>query len=258
MSAGQLSDESVQYLQDKAVPTLMEQLLHDLLLALPADPLGYLQQLLESKPRPKIVIAGPPAGGKGTQCELIAKKYGVVHISTGDILREHTKQGTALGKKASEFMTKGQLVPDSLIIEIVKERLNQPDVKAQGWLLDGFPRTRAQAMSLQVSGVIPNVFLVLDVPDEVVIGRISGRRTDPKTGAVYHMTTNPPPAGLAVEQRADDTPAAISVRLGLFHRNMTDVLACYESLSVLIDGNRDKTSIFQEIEQQIDARFVQV
>ena len=258
MSAGQLSDESLQYLQDKKVPTLMESLLHDMLLALPSDPLAYLQELLESKPRPKIVIAGPPAGGKGTQCEMIAKKYGVVHISTGDILREHTKAGTALGKKASEFMTKGQLVPDSLIIEIVKERLSQDDVRQQGWLLDGFPRTRAQAMSLQVSGVIPNVFLVLDVPDEIVVSRISGRRTDPKTGQVYHIVSNPPPAGLAVEQRADDTEHAIKTRLELFHRNTTDVLACYETLAVHVDGNRDKALIFREIEEQIDARFVVV
>lgn len=258
MATGNISDDTVSYLEKHKVEVLFESLLHDLLLALPAKPLDHLIQLLEKLPTPKIIIAGPPAGGKGTQCERIVERFGVVHISTGDILRDHTNRGTEFGKKAADYMSKGMLVPDDLIISLVRDRLSQDDVQQRGWLLDGFPRTRSQAISLQTAGIIPNVLLVLDVPDSAVIKRIAGRRTDPKTGAVYHIVSNPPPAGLHVIQRADDTEEAIIVRLKLFHSNLHEVLACYESVTVCINGNRDKDEVTSEIMEQLDSRIVLV
>jgi adenylate kinase len=251
----QLPEDVEQYLTEHKVPQLMEHMYRELLLALPEDPLSYLVKVLDSPIAPKIVIAGPPAGGKGTQCELIAKKYGVVHISTGDLLREEVKKGSVLGKQAESYMTSGALVPDALIIALVKDRLAQPDVTQKGWLLDGFPRTRPQALALQLAGIIPVAFIILDVPDAVVKERIEGRRTDPATGKVYHMVYNPPPAGVAVEQRADDTATAIEARLKVFHRNMIDVAECYTSVTVHIDGNRNKDDVFAEIAEQLDCRL---
>jgi adenylate kinase len=258
MATGNLSDDAVAYLQEHKVEALFESLLHDLLIGLPAKPLDHLLGLLGTLPTPKIVIAGPPAGGKGTQCQQIVERFGVVHISTGDILRDHTQRGTEFGKKASEFMSKGMLVPDDLIISLVKDRLSQDDVAQRGWLLDGFPRTRSQAISLQTAGIIPNALIVLDVSDSVVVNRIAGRRTDPATGAVYHTTANPPPAGLHVIQRADDTEEAITVRLRLFHANLHEVLACYRSIAVHINGEQDKDVVAAEVIEQLEHRIVLV
>ena len=129
----------------------------------------------EPAPAPKIIIAGAPASGKGTQCEMIKEKFGVVHLSTGDILRAAVKEGTELGKTAGGFMDRGELVPDEVMIGVVGERLKQEDCECQGWLLDGFPRTGAQAAALVDSGALPDVFLLLDVPDEDLVDRVVGR-----------------------------------------------------------------------------------
>ena len=117
-----------------------------------------------------------------------------MHISTGDILREQVKNGTALGKEAKEYMSKGALVPDSVVIGMVKAKLGEPEVKAKGWLLDGFPRTAAQAKAMADLGITADVFLQLEVPDSVLVERICLRRTDPVTGQIYHLKFNPPPA----------------------------------------------------------------
>ena len=145
------------------------------------------------KEAPKIIIAGAPGSGKGTQCEYIVKKYGVVHISTGDILREQVRNGTALGKEAKEYMCKGALVPDSVVIGMMKAKLSEPEVKAKGWLLDGFPRTAAQAKAMADIGIKADAFVQLEVPDSVLVERICLRRTDPVTGKIYHLKFNPPP-----------------------------------------------------------------
>jgi adenylate kinase len=258
MASQQLSDETMQYLQDKKVPQLMEHLYHEMLVALPEDQLAHLHQLLQNKTRPQIVIAGPPAGGKGTQCELMAIKYGVVHISTGDLLREETRSGSDIGKEAETYMNKGAMVPDALITKLLQAKLATEEVKTKGWLLDGFPRTRSQALSLQIAGVLPSVLLMLDVADEVVMSRIAGRRSDPLTGQVYHIEFNPPPADVEVVQRPDDSPEAIAMRLKHYHANMADVRQCYQHIAVNIDGDRSKEDIFAEICEQVETRVVTV
>lgn len=253
--AQSLSDETERYLEEKHIPQLVEHLYHELLLAMPSDPLAHLVTLLDRRVVPRIIIAGAPASGKGTQCEQIKAKYGVVHVSTGDLLRDEAARGTPLGRQAQQFMSQGALVPDALITQVVKDRLAREDVVANGWLLDGFPRTRAQALSLQQSGIIPASFLVLDVPDEVVVARISGRRVDPKTGNTYHIDFSPPPPGVEVVQRADDTADAIVTRLRYFHKNTEEVLQCYSALAVHIDGNRDKNEVFKDVSEIIDAKL---
>jgi adenylate kinase len=176
------------------------------------------QQLSAAAPKkeaPKIIIAGAPGSGKGTQCEFIVKKYGVVHISTGDILREQVKNGTDLGKEAKEYMSKGALVPDSVVIGMVKAKLSEPEVKSKGWLLDGFPRTAAQAKAMADLGITADVFLQLEVPDSVLVERICLRRTDPVTGQIYHLKFNPPPADIVsrLQHRSDDNESSLKERL---------------------------------------------
>lgn len=254
-----IPDQSVSYLRDKNVPDLMEYMLQELLAAQPESPIAFFRELLSKPVTPKILIAGPPAGGKGTQCEKIVETFGVVHISTGDLLRAEVKAGSAEGKQADECMKSGALVPDSLIIAMVKNRLEQNDVKEKGWLLDGFPRTKAQAQALQEAGIIPQVMVLLEVPDEVLVERIEGRRNDPVTGKVYHIKFNPPPQDKDVlarlEQRKDDTREAMVSRLATYHKNCSDILSFYTHVLEKLDGNRDKGLVGGDVVKAIKARM---
>jgi len=195
---------------------------------------------------PKIIIAGAPAAGKGTQCEVIKTQFGVVHLSTGDILRAAVKEGTELGLQAKAFMDGGKLVPDELIIGVVCDRLKQPDCQKQGWLLDGFPRTRAQADALQAAGMVPDCFVLLDVPEGVLVERVTGRRTDPVTGKIYHMKFSPPESdeiASRLVQRSDDTEEKIVVRYRDFQSNIDSVRSCYEDKMILVDGTASQSEV---------------
>jgi adenylate kinase len=203
-----------------------------------------------------IIIAGAPASGKGTQCETIKEEFGVVHLSTGDMLRAAVAAGTDVGVKAKEFMDSGKLVPDEVIIGIIRDRLDENDCKEQGWLLDGFPRTAAQAEALAEAGCTADCFLFLDVPDEILVERVVGRRTDPETGKIYHMTFSPPPADdeeliARLEHRSDDTEEKVVVRLEQFHTNVAAVKGSYEDIMVAIDGNRAPADVSKDISESI-------
>jgi adenylate kinase len=141
-------------------------------------------------------------------------------------------------------MSAGQLVPDELVIAIVAEKLQQPDVISKGWLLDGFPRTPAQATALAAAGVTPDVFLLLDVPDDALVERICFRRTDPVTGKIYHLKFNPPPEDVKdrLQHRSDDTEEALRTRLVQYHSNIDGIKGFYESVSVTINGHSEGAS----------------
>ncbi|CAB9500329.1 Adenylate kinase (Fragment) [Seminavis robusta] len=206
----------------------------------------------------KIIIAGAPASGKGTQCEVIKEKFGVVHLSTGDMLRAAVAAGTKVGKEAQEYMDSGRLVPDDVIIGVVKDRLSQPDCQQQGWLLDGFPRTQAQAKALEEAGIVADVFLFLNVPDEVLVERVVGRRTDPVDGKIYHMVFSPPnnpEVEVRLEQRSDDTEEKVKVRLQQFHANVDAVKDSYTEISAIIDGNRSPSLVSENVIDAIHARL---
>ena len=151
-------------------------------------------------------------------------------------------------------MDNGKLVPDSLVINLVKERLAQPDCQSDGWLLDGFPRTGEQAKALEEAGIRPDKVILLDVPDEALVERVTGRRTDPETGKIYHMKFNPPPADIAARctQRSDDTEEKVKVRIGAYHENLKSILGAYADVLVRIDGNRDKAAIFTDVVKAIE------
>lgn len=199
----------------------------------------------------RIVIAGPPAGGKGTQCAFIAEKFGVVHLSTGDLLRSQISNETELGIKAKEFVENGELVPDELIISIVMDRLEQEDVKEGGWLLDGFPRTAEQAVIMKEKGIIPDTVIVLEIDDDTVVKRISGRRLDPVTGNTYHIEFNPcddPEVEERLIQREDDTEEKIKIRLETYCANLQPIMDEFADVIRKVNADQEINAVSAEIE----------
>ena len=191
----------------------------------------------------RMILVGPPGAGKGTQAARLVDTYHIPHISTGDMLRAAVKDGTELGKQADGFMKSGALVPDSLVIAMAIERIGQADCQA-GFMLDGFPRTRAQAEALDQAladaGVTLDAVVLITVPDELIVRRITGRRSDPETGAIYHLEFNPPPADIAdrLVQRKDDTEEACMARLEKYHSETAPIIPFYEAKGLLrrVDG----------------------
>ena len=207
----------------------------------------------------KIIMLGAPGAGKGTQAKMIADKYSVPHISTGDIFRANIKNGTELGKKAKEFMDKGQLVPDELTVEILLDRVAQDDCK-NGYVLDGFPRTIPQAdvldKELTKLGDKVDFAINVDVPDENIIRRMSGRRACLKCGATYHIEHIPPKqegicdtCGSELVQRDDDKPETVKNRLSVYHEQTQPLIDYYTKKNILktVDGTKDMQEVFNEI-----------
>lgn len=184
-------------------------------------------------PPPRIIIMGAPASGKGTQCHLLVEHFQVIHLSTGDILRASILSNESLGLQAKAYMDAGSLVPDSLIIDVILERVRQSDCMTRGWLLDGFPRTEEQAKAMITRNIIPNYIFVLQVPDDQVVRRIAGRRVDPVTGRTYHVDFDPPAdktVAARVIQRSDDTETTIRYRLETYHQHVEAVLRVFQNL----------------------------
>jgi adenylate kinase len=200
-------------------------------------------------PPKKIIIAGAPASGKGTQCERIRDYYGCVHLSTGDMLRAAVEAGTEVGKQAKVVMDSGGLVADDIIIKIILERLRSQDCVTRGWLLDGFPRTGAQASALAKAGIVCDNFILLDVPDDVLVTRVTGRRLDPVTGDIYHMKFKPPPPTIEkrLTQRSDDTAEKLKPRLVNYHKNLAAITGFYMNKTLKVDGNRDPNEVWESI-----------
>jgi adenylate kinase len=203
---------------------------------------------------PKIIISGGPASGKGTQCDFIVKEWNVVHLSSGDMLRAAIESGSEEGKQAQEYMNTGKLVPDELIINIVAHRVMEKDCRERGFVLDGFPRTAVQVQALMAAGVQCDVFLQIDVDDEAIVQRVAGRRMDPETGKIYHMTYLPPPADIVhrLQQRADDTEEKIKVRLATYHRNLAGIINNFELCTVTVNtNNKNPHQIWREFRQKM-------
>ena len=192
-----------------------------------------------------IILLGPPGGGKGTQAKILVEERNMVQLSTGDMLRAAVKSGSELGKQAKEAMDAGKLVSDDLITGVICDRLKEADCVEKGWLLDGFPRTKAQAEALSKAGGVPDCFVLLDVPEEVLVERVTGRRTDPETGKIYHMKFNPPPADIVdrLVQRSDDTAEKIVVRYREFQSNIDSVRSCYENSMITVDGSMSQEEV---------------
>ena len=187
----------------------------------------------------KLIFLGAPGAGKGTQAEIISRKLNIPTISTGNILRAAVKAGTPVGLQAKSYMDAGKLVPDDVIIGIIEERLAQPDC-AIGFILDGVPRTIAQAEALEQAGIQFDGVLSLEIADEVIEARMTGRRTCHSCGATYHIVANPPKqdgvcdmCGGELEQRKDDLPETVKHRLEVYHRETEPLKDFYQTRRVL-------------------------
>ena len=188
----------------------------------------------------KLILFGPPGAGKGTQGELISAALRIPTVSTGAMLRAAIKEGTELGKKAEAVMASGALVPDELVVGILRDRLAQDDCR-NGFILDGFPRTIPQAEALETLGISVDCVLSLEVSDETIVERMSGRRVCPSCGATYHVLYNPPKkqadkcdvCGEALAQRPDDNADVVRNRLSVYHRETEPLKAYYEQKGLL-------------------------
>ncbi|PBB05225.1 MULTISPECIES: adenylate kinase [Salimicrobium] len=210
-----------------------------------------------------LILMGLPGAGKGTQAEKIVEKYNIPHISTGDMFRSAIKEGTELGKEAKSYMDEGALVPDEVTIGIVRERLSKPDCQ-KGFLLDGFPRTLEQAEALEnLLGELEtslDYVLHIDVPQTILVDRLTGRRVCPECGATYHVQFNPPKTpgkcdndGAALIQREDDQPETVKNRLEVNVEQAQPLLDFYEGKGYLVtvEGNRNIEEVFNDIDERL-------
>lgn len=207
----------------------------------------------------KLIMLGAPGAGKGTQAKKIAEKYNIPHISTGDIFRANIKNGTELGQKAKTYMDQGLLVPDELVVDLVMDRFAQPDCE-NGYVLDGFPRTIPQAealdAALEKAGAKIDYAINVEVPDENIVNRMSGRRACVACGATYHLVHIPPKTegvcdtcGKELILRDDDKPETVKKRLGVYHEQTQPLIDYYTKKGALVevDGTVDMEDVFNAI-----------
>jgi adenylate kinase len=212
----------------------------------------------------KLIFIGPPGSGKGTQAKRLASRFGVPHISTGDMLREAVAEGSALGQEADRIMKAGALVPDDVMIGLIRERLAKSDAR-KGFILDGFPRTLVQAEKLDAlvagNGTDRLRVVRLLVPDDALVHRLTQRRTCAQCGAIYHLENHPPKVADVCDKcggpliaRPDDTEGAIRKRLEAFHKQTSPVADYYKSKKLLkeVDGIGPVDSVFERIEQSLN------
>jgi adenylate kinase len=196
-----------------------------------------------------IVLFGPPGAGKGTQADAIVEATGKPQVSTGDMLRAALAAGTALGLEAKKYMEAGELVPDDIIIGLIEERMQQDDA-SEGVLFDGFPRTIPQAEALAEIAEV-SLVISIEVPDDAIVGRIVGRRMDPDTGDIYHVTFKPAPAEISPRliQRKDDNEEAVRTRLTAYHNQTSPLAKWYEEKGLLatVNGNQSMADVGAEI-----------
>ncbi len=205
-----------------------------------------------------LVLFGPPGAGKGTQAERLVELLGVPQISTGDMMRAERKSGSDLGKKFDSFMSAGKLVPDELVLELIQKRLQREDAQ-KGAIFDGYPRTEPQAEALdqvlaQLGRKLAKVVLI-DVPENDIVDRITGRRVDPASGQTYHLRYNPPPPGVEVTQRKDDTEVGVRTRYEGYKKKTEPVLPYYEKSGLLakVDGVGSLDEVTERIKGAIGA-----
>jgi len=213
----------------------------------------------------KIIMLGAPGAGKGTQAKMLAAKYGIPHISTGDIFRANISEGTELGKKAKEYMDKGALVPDELVVDLVIDRFAWEDAK-NGYVLDGFPRTIPQAEALdnalQKNNDSVDFAINVDVPDENIVNRMGGRRACVGCGATYHIKYNAPKTegicdvcGKELILRDDDKPETVLNRLSVYHEQTQPLIDYYINKGIErdVDGTKDMNDVFNDIVAILEA-----
>lgn len=211
----------------------------------------------------RIILLGPPGAGKGTQARFICEALGVPQISTGDMLREAVREGSPAGKRAGKIIDAGDLVPDELIVELVKKRIARPDCR-DGFLFDGFPRTLGQAEALERENIDVDCVVEIAVADEEILRRMSGRRVHPASGRTYHVAFNPPRTegkddvtGEDLVQRDDDRKEIVAKRLAVYHEQTAPLVAYYREAGgvryIEVDGARDVAAVREDVLGALEA-----
>ncbi|RIY34544.1 adenylate kinase [Psittacicella hinzii] len=216
----------------------------------------------------RILLLGAPGAGKGTQAQMIMNLFNIPQISTGDLLRAEVKSGSALGQELASILQSGQLVSDEIVTRLVKEKVAKPECK-EGYLLDGFPRNLAQAHALEEANLDLDLVIEFDVPDEVIVERITGRRSHPASGRVYHVKFNPPKeegkddvTGEPLVTRPDDTEEVVAKRLEVYHTQTAPLVSYYRDLAkqgkvrfLKIDGNDEIEVVSKKLRDELRTVF---
>ncbi|KAI9360335.1 adenylate kinase-domain-containing protein, partial [Zopfochytrium polystomum] len=245
---------------------LFDALLSRLLIEKPADPLAWMIDALQKPEVPSIVICGPPSSGVASLCARVAQLYDCIHISTSALLQTAIERQTSLGNQAKPFIERGELVPDAIMLSLVTQRLEEPDAVTKGFVLDGFPRTREQAFAMQMRGLVVDHFVIIEIPDAVIIDRALQTRVDPLTKKLYHLTNNPPPARDAdllarlIHRRNDQEPQVRS-RLAQYRRHLPAVATCFKktarwvsSTACLEDGTPPTEKVVADVTAWVGTR----
>lgn len=222
--------------------------------ALPRFRRHLQNKMIETNNKPHIIIAGPPSVGKGTLCSAVRTKLGLVHISCGELFRDLIASNNDIGRKVSSYVTSGNLVPDHIVLDMLRDRLKSKDCDNAGWVLDGFPRSKTQALSLLRMGYNISDVIVLDAPESVIVERGMGRCIDPNTGIVYHRTHDPPPPEILerVVTRADDTKEMLSKRYEQYQNSIANILEVFGDKVHIIDASRELQTYIQDIDRLLD------
>ncbi|EDO43271.1 predicted protein [Nematostella vectensis] len=238
--------EFANYAEKHGIFQIYERLLSRLIVEQPTDPLTCMIDILQQEESvPQIVIHGPPGSGKRSMAVMISKHLDCVCLNVNNIISESES------KLASKVRTNRYTeVPTHIWVNLIAERIKKTDCLTKGWLLEGFPQTREQALALQVEGIIPSHFILLDCPDTVLIERVMGKRVDPETGDVYHTTFDPPSDPEVVRRLVPDpkcTEAAMVGRLMEYHRHIDGILACYENIYKTVNADQPKADVFSQV-----------
>lgn len=206
-----------------------------------------------------IILFGAPGSGKGTVSEQLVKQYGFVHLSAGNLLREEVRKKSPLGLQCSAIMAEGNLIPDELVVNLVCDRLSEPNVEACGVLLDGFPRTLRQAQELTRRGFQFDAMVFLDVSPDVLLNRCLSRRLDPVTGKIYNLQSDPPPADIVdrLQIRSDDTKEKHERRMQIYNEQKSALVEHYRDIIVEIDADPPIKTVFRSLRKELNARLRQ-
>ncbi|CCW64955.1 unnamed protein product [Phytomonas sp. EM1] len=240
MATGNISDTALKYFEEKGIKMLLDEAFHDLLVALPDDPLTFLLNAFEKPSGLRLMVAGLFGSGKSTQSKLLAEKYGLCYISAGDLLRKQSAGTSEKAQLISSYLDRKALVPDELFIDLVFEALRPAQESGRGWILEGIPRTRAQAIYLQTAGIFPQRFFYLDVSNEVSALRLS--KTCRNT---VRTPSSPDPP------KMDNTYEAIILSLNNSKSQYQELIECYESFFVRINAERTVEEVHEELCAQV-------
>ncbi|CBH09621.1 adenylate kinase, putative [Trypanosoma brucei gambiense DAL972] len=247
-----LSEDVLLYLKEKNIPMLFEQIVQNIISDAPERPMSYIGDLMRRGIPLQIFIAGPAGSGKRTQCKNIADRLGVVLISSGQVLTRGVESGSETSQLAHSYVSRGERVPDTLVSMIMKDRLSQSDACEKGWLVEGYPRNAQQAQAVEECGVIPQVFILLDLPEDLSFRRLEHRRYDPATNKEYHMLDNPPPAEDValcerLVQRDADFHESIAKRLAQYYESIEGVKKHLGAVIEVVDARKSVEDVERDI-----------